>query len=279
MAEIINCFSDFKVVTSSTKCLHKNLNSYYCQDCGQNLCPHDNVCIAKTGIHMCTNCGTQLESLVSTQEWKYKNGNVDTNRYHTVKQKGKGVKAVFEKHNVNETDSNIEEVEKRYNIIIKEKGSVTRGKTRESLIVACLFSIYKERGQLRPLGRIAEMFNLELKRASSALSLYIKTFPETLTNDNESSIITLIPKTLEMVSIKDVDKYLDNIIEFANLIIEHSSIFKRSIPQSIAAAIIFFYLTEIAKKEVDKKEFAKNVNRSEITTSKLTQAIKEVVKT
>jgi len=122
------------------------------------------------------------------------------------------------------------------------------------------------------------MFNLELKRASSALSLYIKTFPETLTNDNESSIITLIPKTLEMVGIKGVDKYLDSIVEFANLIIEHSSIFKRSIPQSIAAAIIFFYLTEIAKEEIDKKEFAKNVNRSEITTSKLTQAIKEVVK-
>ena len=122
---------------------------------------------------------------------------------------------------------------------------------------------------------IRKIFKIEKNSMRTGLTQYYKRFPA----DRDKTIkpSDLICRTMTLADIKQ--DYLDTIVKLAEKIETRNEPLLRSQPQSVAAAIVYFFLclNPKIKKEagLTKTKFAKKVMISDITITKLA---KELVK-
>jgi len=271
--------------SNENECTHPNLKKLktkdVCTDCGYTKCHHIDVYKDDSGMFICKHCNEELEQLDFKQEWTWygssdNRSSKDPSRCHKTKVIPKGIRNVFKEKQIDISSMMLDIMEKKYDIIVN-RTRITRGIGRNSIIAAILFFTYQEFGEYRTAVYIRDKFkNLQQKHMSDGICKYLETFPESREAHVTSEI--LIPWFMKLTNI-DQSHYL-KILHINNYIKNTSKTINRSNPQSIAAAVIYFYLClniEYKKKlGIKRKAFAEKTNLSDITITKLINEIASV---
>lgn len=286
-------------------CTHKEIKRWsdgrgYCVECGNvfgadvaacdngngtlSNCAHEESCKTESGLVVCKNCGKEFEGFDFTQEWRYYGSSDnrtlhDPSRCHSQKSAPKGIDSVFLKKNIVISPMIKEAVSAKYEKIINFSGdNFTRGEGRISIAANCLFYVYYDNNEFRTSSKIHKMFGITQKKMSLGRTKYLETFPEDATKHITAE--KLVPWLLKELGIEM--KYYRRILAITNYLSSTSQLIERSNPQSIAAGIIYFYLCldkELRTKlNLTRSEFAKKIDLTEITITKIVKEIAEVSK-
>ncbi len=285
------------------KCEHRSKSSSgklkYCTDCGIVInedgkaedfdnCKHEDIFENDNGLHICRKCCVEIEIWSFAPEWRYYGSsdnrvNKDPSRCHYSKGNNKGLENTFAECGIAIPMAIKKGTEQKYNKIIerlrseKEKNTV-RGKRKKSIVAACLLHTYREAGEVRTATYIREFFDLKQKSMSRGLLEYSKTFPKDRTASTSPENLLRWQMTLSGIHIS----HYRNILAITKYLEDTSQNLKRSNPQSVSAAILYFYLClnpqYKAKLGLTKTKFASRVNLSDITITKLVREVARVSK-
>ena len=201
-------------------------------------CQHENTYINDFRLRVCSTCGRVFETLDFTDECNWYNRDQSWCNGWSYKPKNV-VRNVFATHRIDISSMMMRVIENKYKKICKtEDKKVVRGKIRESIIATCLFYTYQEFGEFRPAAYIRNLFNVDKRHMSQAITKYIKAFPETRTD-----YITpekLLPWVMKLAEV-DCSLY-QRILKLCRFLENATKRINRSCPQSVAVAIIYFYL-------------------------------------
>jgi len=279
-------------------CEHEKVEKWadgrgYCTSCGVTFlnasdvksvitnCTHEHIRKDESGA-TCTQCGRVLDALDFSQEWRYygasdNRSGRDPSRCHRPRNNPKGVRSVFESHQINVSPAMASIVEAKYSKVLETTGSkVLRGQGRESIIANCLFHAYQENGEYRTSIYIRNMFSLKQKNMSLGATKYYVAFPE----DRVKHITPekLLPWIMKLTGVDH--SHYRRILAITRYISASSELVERSNPQSVAAAIVFFYLCinpeYKAQLGITKSVFSKKAQLSDITVTKIVREIAEI---
>jgi len=180
------------------KCSHANIESFpdgqgYCTDCGVSFrdvsrirdkssleCLHENTYEDDNGLYVCRDCNSEIEVLDFEPEWRYY-GSADNRsaknpeRCHRSRSSGRGIRKVFEEHQIDAPDAIVAQVESKYEKVVGE--DTVRGKGRKAIIAACLFHAYTEFGEYRTTDYVRNLFKLTKKQMSGGTYEVLSGFP------------------------------------------------------------------------------------------------------
>ena len=146
-----------------------------------------------------------------------------------------------------------------------------RSTVRKEVMFVCINDAYKELGIFRNPQEIADLLGLKRKGMSRGVmrcsSLYTGK-PET--NEHRSlTAVDLVPNMLTDCGIHVDPSHLEDIANIYQHAKERSELLNRSKPQSIAAALIYYYLSQVSgDKRMTKSEIAKGCGVSVMTLGK-----------
>lgn len=240
-----------------------------------DICVHENITTTLEGNEICTSCGLLIDTITNfDQEWRYY-GSSDTkyssdpSRVQYRKEVEKGILKELDKYDVPQCICN------RANILYNEvtKGHIKRGRSRLAIIFACVFNAYIEMNDSKTSEELRDMFNLERREASRALTFF-KTHHASRSSLYISSYY-FIPMILNKFkadpsheeNIKRIYKYLEK---------KDISKINGSNPKSISAGLVYYYLINI-NKIIDPDTFSKIVGLSKITILKISKFIASVI--
>lgn len=272
------------------KCSHKNIESFpdgqgYCTDCGVSFrdvsrirdkssldCLHENTYEDDNGLYVCRDCNSEIEVLDFEPEWRYY-GSADNRsaknpeRCHRSRSSGRGIRKVFEEHQIDAPDAIVAQVESKYEKVVGE--DTVRGKGRKAIIAACLFHAYTEFGEYRTTDYVRNLFKLTKKQMSGGLTRYYRAFPEARTLHTRPENLLRWILTLTGVN----QDHYRKIVQISRYLENSSRLLKRSSPQSVASAIVYFYLCLNPEYKsqlgLTKNRFAERALLSDITVTKL----------
>lgn len=244
-----------------------------CCDCGMETCFHKNMYEDDNGLNVCTDCGMESECFDFKPEWRYY-GTSD-NRVskdparcrHKSKTNNRGIDKLFEDTRIEIPEAVKAQINAKYNKIIGS--DVVRGKCRKGIIAACWFHVYRDFGYYRTTDYIRSRFNLSKKNMSDGLTAYYKAFPEDRTaHTNPEDLLEWI------LSLTGINKsHYRKIVSITRYLDNSSRLLKRSSPQSVATAIVYFYLCLNPQYKMElgltKSKFAEKARLSDITVTKL----------
>lgn len=261
-------FEEYNEIISKKKII-ENVND------SSDICIHENIISTNEGTEICTMCGLLIDTVTNfDQEWRYY-GSSDTkyssdpSRVQYRKEVEKGILKELEKYDVPHG------VCSRANNLYNEvtKGHIKRGRTRLALIFACVFNAYIEMNDSKTSDELRDMFDLERREASRALTFF-KTHHSSRSSLYISSYY-FIPMILNKFkadpshenNIKRIYKYLEK---------KDISKINGSNPKSISAGLVYYYLINI-NKIIDPDTFSKIVGLSKITILKISKFIASVI--
>jgi len=231
------------------------------------------------GLAVCTQCGVELKTLDFQQEWRWYGASDnrtsrDPSRCHRSRTKPKGVRTVFETHQIAIPPMMVEMVEAKYRHILETEGNKTlRGQGRESIVASCLFHVYQEMGEYRTSIYVRELFKVKQKNMSLGMTRYYKAFPEARTKHVTPE--KLLPWIMKLTGVERM--HYRRILAITRYLSAASELVERSTPQSVAAAIVFFYLClnpeYKTKLGITKSSFSKKAHLSDITVTKIVREI------
>jgi transcription initiation factor TFIIIB Brf1 subunit/transcription initiation factor TFIIB len=240
------------------------------------------ICLHKStnnnnGLEICSDCGIEIYKELSLEpEWRYYGDSdskhaSDPSRCHIRKCDDKNIYKDIEKYNF---QSDILK-ETNENYIKVTKGQIRRGNFRKSIIFACVFNAYKDRGTPQNPEELREKFGLTKKEASKGLTFY------NLNKGNKKkpiyvSPISFIPRIMEKFNAGDT--HISRVTELYNKIYNRSQLLNRSNPQSVISGLIYYYFRLIGGN-ISCTKFSKIVKLSDITINRISKNISEILKT
>lgn len=282
--KVSSSFNEAFRAIEKKKCLHQKKTLFpdgkgYCNDCGISIsdkttldgeCPHENTYEDDNGLHLCMDCNEEISIPDDEPEWRYyyssdNRTTKDPARCHRGRPKGHSLAAIFA--NIDISPAIAAQVEKDYSKIVGK--STVRGDGRLAIVAACLFHTYPKFGEFRTSDHIRQMFNLNKKSMSDGLTRYAEAFPKA----RNSSIRPeeLIRWIMTMTGVDQA--HYKKIVQIARYLEKSSRLLERSSPQSVASAIIYFYLCLYPdyKRQLGltKNKFAEQASLSDITVTKL----------
>jgi len=240
-----------------------------------NICIHEEIINTIEGTEICTHCGLVIDTITNfDQEWRYY-GSSDTkyssdpSRVQYRKEVEKGILKELERYDISKNIC--ERANSLYNEVTK--GHIKRGRSRLAIIFACVFNAYIEMNDSKTSEELRDMFNLERREASRALTFF-KTHHSSRSSLYISSYY-FIPMILNKFkadplheeNIKRIYKYLEK---------KDISKINGSNPKSISAGLVYYYLINI-NKIIDPDTFSKIVGLSKITILKISKFIANVI--
>jgi transcription initiation factor TFIIIB Brf1 subunit/transcription initiation factor TFIIB len=238
------------------------------------VCAHTNV-ISENGTEICFDCGESLYDQINHDpEWcnyqDQKSGS-DLCRVQFRKKHEKGIHQELVKYSF---DTSIIDLANKMYLIVTN-GGIKRGTSRKAIIFSCVFNAYIELGRKKTSEELRELFKLEKRDASRALTEFKKGY-----KTRESLFISpeyFIPQILGQfnASTMHVEK-----IQKLYTFISNKNItgIKGSNPKSISAGIIYYYLF-LTEKLMDVDKFSETSGLSKITISKIYKSIIENIDT
>lgn len=233
-------------------------------------CGHEDKYKDDNGLFICRKCGSEIDIPNFDPEWRFYDNteySKDPSRCHRSRGVDCSISKDFEKHGISVPDSIKKEVEASYFRVVGEQ--TVRGKCREGIIAACLFMAYQKRGEYRTSDFIRRKFGLSKKNMSSGLTRYYEVFVEDRNINIKSEDLLIWLLTLTGVD----RKYYKNVLQISRYLENSSQLLKRSSPQSVAAAVIYFFLClnpeYKSKLGLTKNKFAEKALLSDITITKL----------
>ena len=227
------------------------------------------------GSSVCTNCGLKLDESLLHNENRYY-GVDDTrfsknpSRHHKRKDEERNLYADLQP--LGFPLFIIEKSNDYYKEIIKDK--IYRAKNRLSIVFACTFNAYIDYGEPQAAGELAKHFNLDKKGISNGLKAFSNVF-RNRPNKKYIQPLDLIPGLLSDLGISDPTFYED-ITKIYQFVEARSQSIKTSIPQSVAAGLVYYYL-KLKQYPISRGEFAKIVRLTEITFTKIASDTSEII--
>lgn len=164
----------------------------------------------------------------------------------------------------------------RYGYIIKDR--IYRGDRRKAIIVACIYYAYIEHGEPRSIDYFESLFKLKKKKVSEGTTIYCQYFPEVRNRcvDEKDLLRTF------MACVGVSEEHYPKLLSLSRYLTNRSELLNSSKPQSVAAAILYVYISllpgYIKRLGLDKKKFASSVKCSDITITRLATEISSIIK-
>jgi len=154
-----------------------------------------------------------------------------------------------------------------------------RANVRQEVKFSCIFDAYKEAGIIRDPNEIAQMLGIKRKGMSRGV-MRCSSLCTGKANTSEQTALTaldLVPEMLNRCGVQAEECHLEDMARIYTYAKDRSELLNRSKPQSIAAALIFFYInTMVLDRKIPKNEIAKNCGISVMTLNKLNTSLVEL---
>jgi len=268
--------SDFSLFEEALDEYNKE-NEEYTEVSSEDLCKHSNI-IEEGGIVCCVDCGIEMEkNIFHDKEWRYygqsdNKRTSDPNRVHLRKMEDRNIYKDVE--NMGFSDKIVALANQIY--IQVTKGQIFRGNSRKSIIFASVYHSYKIQGKPQPHENLIKIFKLDRKNALKGLKHVNLNVPK------DSAIHTTYVTPMNLVD-DIMDKFnatpeqKQEVKDLYERIKNKSSKINRSRPQSISSSVIFFWIC-YKGLDISLKDFASKTELSELTISKLSREISDVLK-
>jgi hypothetical protein len=226
------------------------------------MCDHKTL-DKEDGVHVCQDCGLMISYIDLEQSWRKKEP------IHITKHDN--IYSLFKEFKLDDQPPEfIREITSWFTILTQKYKINSLKKTMFCIVVFHLqirFPFFKKRtiSQIYP--------QATSKDITECLSIYQKEFgkPEVYLAAKD-----LIPFTLEIISVKDEDNIISSsCVSLCRYCLKHD-ILRRSTPQNVAAAIVFYYVNSNIH-ELKRSKFSLLVKIPEQTISKLVGYLKDEI--
>lgn len=271
---------DYENECDNSSSIILDINKYtYCDN--SEFCDHQNI-VKQNDKEVCLECGIEVSQQLSLEpEWRYYGENdsrhfTDPNRCQIRKIEDKGIHKDIE--SMNFKPEIIEEANKLYNMITS--GTIRRGNFRKSVIFACIFNACKYKGVPVSSDELQDKFKLTKKDISTGLKFFNLKGREISEIKEKKSInispVIFIPRIMKKFNSNQY--HIDKVTELYNMIQNKSSLINRSNPQSVISGLVFYYCRLIGKN-ITCSKFSNIVNLSDITVSRISKNISDILGT
>ncbi len=263
-----------------SKCLKKSISSFSISkkdiSTSDDYCDHETT-VDDKGVILCVECGQEISRAITFEkEWRYY-GSSDTKNYSDP------TRVQMRKNDERNIYRDVENMGFSDNIVAKANmiyqqvtgGQIKRGNSRKSLVFACIFQSFKLNKKPQLHDDLIQIFNLSRKNGLNGLKYLALNAPK----DSEIHTTHITPEDL----IRDImEKFeaktsqIDEVISLYNKVKNKDTRLNRARPQSFSSGAIFVWLC-LKQKDITLKEFAKKVNLSELTISKMAKIIAEII--
>ena len=235
-------------------------------------CEHKDI-INENGVVSCLECGEEIMHTVSHEkEWRYYGASdsrkfSDPNRVQIRKVEERNIAKDVENMGFSETI--ITKADELYNEVTK--GQIYRGNSRKAIVFACIFHSYKISGKHQTPENLIKLFGLNRKNGLKGLKIVNVNAPK----DSQIHTTFITPVHLIhdiMDKFNASSKQKEEVIVLYDKIKNRSSKLNRSRPQSVAAALTYYWIC-YKKIDINLKEFARKVDLSDLTISKNTKEV------
>jgi transcription initiation factor TFIIIB Brf1 subunit/transcription initiation factor TFIIB len=239
-------------------------------------CPHTEI-IDEHGVRSCAMCGHEVKKDVTYEkEWRYYG--VDDTR-HTSDPNRCQARKVEERSIFKDVDGMgfsdkvVSFANDIYTQVTKEK--IYRGNSRKAIIFACIFHAFKILGKPQTCESLQEVFALDRKNILKGMKHVNNNAPKN--SEVRTKYITaleIIGEIMEKLNANPEQKA--EVVALHDMVKNRSSILNRSKPQSVAAGIVYLYITRTGKK-IDIEDYTKIVSLSQLTISKIMKEVDRIV--
>jgi len=234
------------------------------------LCLHTNI-ILDHGINLCMDCGIEVIKVINWMDELQDVTQINNQQYSIKNVKSKSIYDDVQHLNISQKIKDIAN-----DIYLSICENTRRGVTRKGIIFACIFHAYKIDKNPQTHDKLIKEFQINKKDALNGLKFIHKNAPK-------DSIIRYYYISVENI-ITDFMSKFDNmtqsnksdVLELYDKIKNSTNILSRSRPQSIASALIYYYMTNILGKKINIKDYTRVVNLSELTIQKICKEIEYV---
>ena len=242
------------------------------------ICDHCDVS-KDNGVIICIKCGEEIQhTILHEKEWRYYGSsdskrNSDPNRVQIRKIDERNISKDVENMGFSETI--ISKADDLYNQVTK--GQIYRGNSRKAIVFACIFHAYKLSGKHQTPENLIKLFSLSRKNGLKGLKIVNVNAPK----DSKIHSLHITPKHLVhdiMEKFKATEAQQEEVVALYDKIKNKSSKLNRSRPQSVAAALTYYWICK-RKININLKEFAKQVDLSELTINKNAKEVSLILDT
>jgi transcription initiation factor TFIIIB Brf1 subunit/transcription initiation factor TFIIB len=270
--------SEFELFEQALAEYEKTVESKVETKVENKVCKHNDI-ICENGITSCLDCGEEISHIITHEkEWRYYGAadskrTSDPNRVQIRKVEERNIAKDVESMGFSEII--IAKADELYNQVTN--GQIYRGNSRKAIVFACIFHAYKISGNHQTPENLTKLFGLSRKNGLKGLKIVNVNAPKD--SQIHTTYITpehLIHDIMDKFSATQVQK--NEVVQLYQQIKNKSSKLNRSRPQSVAAALTYYW---ICKKElnISLKDFAKKADLSELTISKNAKEVANVLGT
>lgn len=270
-------FEQVKDSSVNTPNLSSKKNSSDSDD-PEEVCGHFQI-IDDNGVKICSDCGMEINREINyDKEWRYYGASdsrhsSDPNRCHARKLEEKTIFKDVE--NMGFSEKIVAKANDIYGQVTK--GKIYRGNSRKAIVFACIFHSYKLAGNPQSCDMLRNAFNLHRKIGLKGLKRVNLGVPKT------SGIRTCYITPLELIGeildkFNATQRHKEDVAKLYEKIRNKSTIINRARPQSVASALVYYYICS-KNKEIGMKDFTQKVGLSELTISKIVKEIQRIMET
>ena len=237
-----------------------------------DICLHNNI-NKERDVEVCVDCGLEISKTINLDaEWHYYGDtDVDPSRCHLRKCEEKTIYKDIEKFDFPYTIK--EGANTSYMQITN--GKIRRANFRKCLISACIFKEYQNQGIIVNPEEIRDKFSLSKKEFSKGL-IHYNLHKKDKNPPTYISPTSFIPRI--MTKFNTNEYHINKVNELYEKIKDKSKLLNRSNPQSVISGLIFYYFKLIGGN-INSLKFSKIVNLSDITVTKISKNISEILGT
>lgn len=241
-----------------------------------NKCEHTETS-EESGSTICIECGEEIKLKINHEkEWRYYGASeskrsADPTRVQMRKVEEKSITRDVE--SMGFSDSIVSHADHLYNIVTK--GQIYRGNSRKAIIFACVFHAYKMTDKHQTPEKLIKMFGINKKSGLRGLKIVNVNAPKD--SDIHKTSITSEHLIYDIMDkFKATHDQKKEVVELYFATKNCSSQLNRARPQSVAAAITYYWITQ-RKIDIGLKDFAKRVELSEATIQRNTKEIARIL--
>ena len=246
--------------------------------CCAAVCPHNDL-VDENGVISCLECGEQIRTtIMHEKEWRFY-GHSDSKR---ASDPNRVQMRKVEDRNINKDVENMgfsETIVSRANEIYGQvtKGQIFRGDSRKAVIFACIYHAYKIAGNCQTPKNLMETFGLNKKNSLRGLKIVSVHAPQD--SPIHTTAITAVHHIHDvMTKFSATTEQKREVIELYRRTKNRSSKLNRARPQSVAAALTYYWIC-LKKMDISIKKFAQKADLSELTINKNAKEVAMVLGT
>ena len=231
------------------------------------ICQHSDL-ITECGVVSCLECGEEIQHTIAHEkEWRYygpsdSKRSSDPNRVQIRKVEERNISKDVENMGFSETI--VTKADELYTQVTK--GQIYRGNSRKAIVFACIFHAYKMSGKHQTPDNLVKLFGLTRKNGLKGLKIVNVNAPKD--SKIHTTVITPIHLVHDIMNrFRATPAQKKEVIHLYARIKNRSSKLNRSRPQSVAAALTYYWIRQ-KKLDINLKDFAKKVDLSELTINK-----------